>query len=57
MCIRASGWIDPQHAPTIVAQRAKFGPMLGAILEAAEDEATEQQPGAPIDQEGEPMPF
>lgn len=51
LTLRAAGWIDPQHAPSIVAQRAKFGSMLGAILEASEDDAaaaSEQQPGAPV---------
>lgn len=41
LTLKAAGWIDPAHAPAIVGQRAKFGPMLGAILEAAEDEATD----------------
>jgi len=57
LTLKAAGWIDPQHAPSIVAQRAKFGPMLGAILEAAEDETAEQQPGQPVDADGELVPF
>ena len=41
LTLKAAGWIDPAHAPAIVAQRARFGPMLGAILEAAEDETAD----------------
>ena len=44
LTLKAAGWVDPQHAPAIVAQRARFGPMLGAILETSEDVQDEQVP-------------
>lgn len=55
LTLKAAGWIDPLHAPAIVGMRAKFGPMLGAILEASEDETAEQQPGQPVDTEQVPF--
>lgn len=44
LTLKAAGWVDPLHAATIVAMRAKFGPMLGAILETSEDLPNEQIP-------------